>query len=177
MNLTPWCNLFSSGLKHKITLGPSRYKTIIYGAIVCLPVLVAAYVFYQNLYLVAILSGSFIFISVAVLSTPPVILSTINQINKNSRANIAPVVIYFKENHVAFEQQYYPLLSCSRISFLGCWLVYQVTDNIAKGATEGKVKKHGYFIFSDSLSLQDYSRLTATIAQLKEINVNNDDFR
>jgi len=55
-------------------------------------------------------------------------------------------------------QENWQLSPYSRLSFLGCWLVF-THDHINKPSAK--------FIFKDSLSSQDYSRLRRIIVALK----------
>ena len=80
------------------------------------------------------------------------------------------------------QQQHHQLLACSRVSFLGCWLVCSTTNNsstlkesILENGKEreetgnyliSKSKLVYYFIYKDSLSAEDFARLSRTIKQL-----------
>jgi hypothetical protein len=69
----------------------------------------------------------------------------------------------------------FSLLPNSRVSFIGCWLVMLNQDHAENdlGTKElpnkghKKSLKHYKFIFKDSLSHQDYSRLRRIISTLK----------
>lgn len=72
----------------------------------------------------------------------------------------------------AFDNNHrYQLLESSRFSFFGCWLVLQpviTTDKIFRGfnGKNSRGKSKVLFIYRDSLSQQDFSRLSNIIAQL-----------
>lgn len=83
------------------------------------------------------------------------------------------VIAQFEVNNqglCSFEEgSYYQLQTSSRISFLGCWLVLQPTsitspllDNLNNNA------KILFFIYRDSLSKQDFSRLSQVIRRLND---------
>ena len=71
--------------------------------------------------------------------------------------------------------EFFSLLPNSRMSFIGCWLVMLNQDHakndlgIKTSPVYGqkKLHKHYKFIFKDSLSQQDYSRLRRIISTLK----------
>ena len=61
----------------------------------------------------------------------------------------------------------YQLQANSRISFLGCWLILQpVSDTSLIINNQNNNVKIRFFIFRDSLSKQDFSRLSQVINQL-----------
>jgi hypothetical protein len=62
---------------------------------------------------------------------------------------------------------YYQLQENSRFSFLGCWLILEpisVANSMLNNKNEGR--KITLFIYRDSLSQQDFSRLCNVISQL-----------
>ncbi|MBU2869620.1 hypothetical protein, partial [Colwellia sp. E2M01] len=58
----------------------------------------------------------------------------------------------------------YQLLAQSRFSFLGCWLIMQPKNDPLQKSTQVLPKQ--LFIFRDSVSAQDFSRLAKIIKQL-----------
>ncbi len=68
---------------------------------------------------------------------------------------------------------YYQLQANSRFSFLGCWLVLQPLKAPSMAAVSSILnlkntsKKSSFFIYRDSLSKQDFSRITQVINQLE----------
>jgi len=66
------------------------------------------------------------------------------------------------------DDTYYQLHVSSRISFLGCWLVLQPTSTVSTILhPKNNNSKTLLFIYRDSLSKQDFSRLSNVIAQLE----------
>ena len=65
------------------------------------------------------------------------------------------------------DESYYQLLANSRHSFLGVWLVLQPIHAVnARLNSKNISTKKLVFIYRDSLTKQDFSRLTQVIAQL-----------
>ncbi|MDO6506714.1 hypothetical protein Q4506_07590 [Colwellia sp. 4_MG-2023] len=61
----------------------------------------------------------------------------------------------------------YQLSKSSRFSFLGCWLILQPITKVSLMLDDDKVSKNkALFIYRDSLSEQDFSRLVTVITQL-----------
>jgi hypothetical protein len=65
----------------------------------------------------------------------------------------------FNNHHGNSLLEEFALTAYSRISFLGCWLIFT-----SKGHSN---KSKSTFIFKDSLSTKDYSRLKRVIVALK----------
>jgi len=65
------------------------------------------------------------------------------------------------------DEMHYQLQASSRFSFVGCWLILQpvLTAN-TPFYSKNKIRKRLLFIYRDSLSQQDFSRLSNVIAQL-----------
>lgn len=61
---------------------------------------------------------------------------------------------------------HYQLLEGSRFSFIGCWLLLQPTMDNADFNTGHSHAKKRIFIFRDSVTEQDFSRLANVITQL-----------
>jgi len=159
-SLTPWCNLYSIASKFEIRISPSRYKVILYSA--TLSIFIAAPLFYfsVNLYLLACFS-LIVFIGISLLKYRG--NSIIDYFIKDKRLE------KFTITNEGFFQFYtdrgnstdFKLTPFSRVSFLGCWLVYSSQKN----PDNLKAK----FIFKDSLSSADYSRLRRVITALKSL--------
>lgn len=66
-----------------------------------------------------------------------------------------------------FGDEYYQLRADSRLSFFGCWLIFNDISSTQKPIVH---KNKQLFIYRDSLSAQDFSRLTHVI---KNIRLNN----
>lgn len=164
-NLTPWCNLFSTALKYNITLRKSRYQLVLgvgcAVTLVILPLIFVTYAYQLGLAIAII----FVFLSAIWLAH-----------TKKHQQNIISRFELNNEGVCSFETsmhriEHYQLLENSRFSFFGCWLFLQPTTNNSCVKAGGNlvnnsdVKKQ-FFIYRDSLSDQDYSRLTNVIAQL-----------
>jgi len=94
-------------------------------------------------------------------------------------------MFYFQLSRPAEQEQYFVLhpngqVDClagkeyslhrnSRIGWLGCWLILIPLN---KSSTKKTDKKNiRYFIFNDSISHQDYSRLTRYVIRAKTSNI------
>ena len=160
-NLTPWCNLFLSASKHNISVKKSRYKALLYiGSIVASALILL--IFFTYAYHVALVVAVMTFVLLGFLLT------------KHRTSDV--IVSRFELNSQGLcsfdDTEHYQLQANSRFSFLGCWLVLQpltaqplsavnsiVNDNYTFKATK-------FFIYRDSLSEQDFSRLSNVISQL-----------
>lgn len=153
VNLTPWCNLFSIASKYNIEVKKSHYKVFIIvgmslqAAVFLLVVLTYAY------HLALVISG----VSLLVLS----LLFT-------QRHNQSQSVLYQFELApqglcVFSDGSKWQLQQASRLSFFGCWLVLiPLTASNSLLLNEPKQ----VFIFRDSLSQQDFSRLSLVLKNL-----------
>jgi len=65
------------------------------------------------------------------------------------------------------DKNHYQLQANSRFSFLGCWLILQPVLTVdVFFYPKNKARKKLFFIYRDSLSQQDFSRLSNVITQL-----------
>jgi len=78
--------------------------------------------------------------------------------NENEKFTLTSTGL-FQFKNVQEKSENFQLLPFSRVSFLGCWLFFN-----SKQAPKNLQSK---FIFKDSLSSADYSRLTRVIKALK----------
>ena len=160
-NLTPWSNLYSIELKHKITLKSSHYKVFCYGVTIFLLLAFITYSYSTNLYPVASLT----FVTVLFLSLINFSLKDVKQkITAKEQQEVFTVTQqgrcqFYRSNEDAQEWQ---LSAHSRVSFLGCWLIFNKQEN--KPAHVEPI-----FIFKDQLSTVDYSRLRRIIKALKPL--------
>ena len=77
---------------------------------------------------------------------------------------------FMPENTVASaidRKEPFQLLTGSRYSFLGCWLNVYSAEPVSN-AINKRHKKKRLFIYRDSLSTEDFSRLTQVIRNLKK---------
>lgn len=65
-------------------------------------------------------------------------------------------------------KEQFQLLASSRYSFFGCWLDMDSTKLVNKSINKKHIKKQ-LFIYRDSLSSEDFSRLSQVIRKLKVI--------
>jgi len=150
-NLTPWCNLFSIALKYNIHVKKSCYKlVIITGGLLLLTILLIISFSYAYHLALALAAISFIVASVVV-----------SQAN-TEQAELAYGFEINQHGICSFDgQEHFQLLSSSRLSFVGCWLTMNSLSALQPTANLKQV-----FIFRDSLSAQDFSRLSLVMKNL-----------
>jgi len=161
-NLTPWCNLFSIESKYSICIQKSRYKTLVFAgslaALVILPLLFFTYAYFLALTLVVIAAVLFS-VYVSNSGTP---LDFVNTFELSEQG-----ICSFAES-----DEHYQLQESSRFSFLGCWLIFQPISlsHLQYNMNTNLDKKQiTLFIYRDSLSAQDFSRLAKVISQLNPV--------
>lgn len=158
-NLTPWCNLFLTASKYKVTINQSRHQFLIYGVFICLVIATLLIFFTLNLYAIASVTFVAFFIFSIVMSNPRIYSPLANSSCKEFLFLTKEGSFQLdnsQRNHIIEKFILYPN---SRVSFLGCWLVFYEEGNINKLQSK--------FIFKDSLSSKDYSRLRCIITALK----------
>ena len=160
MSLIPWCNLFSTASKYNVTVKKSRYQTIVYVGVVVVFVLLLLTFFTYAYHLV---------LTLAVIGI--VLLGFL--LTKQSRSQDA--ITAFKltsQGQCSFAgNNHYQLHLNSRCSFLGCWLVLQPVVTVNSLSEQRQAAKTGsetklLFIYRDSLSKQDFSRISQVITHL-----------
>lgn len=158
VNLTPWCNLFSTGSKYSIEIKKSRYKLLFFASVTV--ILIALLLVYFTYAYHLILAGT-------VLS---VLLFGILLAKKEKSVVVARFELD-NQGSCSFDGvHYYQLLTQSRFSFLGCWLYLQnCNDNTRYSANDNDAIKR-VFIFRDSLCEDDFSRLSNVISQLNHLD-------
>jgi hypothetical protein len=173
-NSTPWFNLYSTASKYNICVKQSRYRDLLW---------LSVYLFI-NLLLISYVTYAYQFVLVVVVLT--ITLISIFIANKRVRqlTSIQFTVDEFsicsfeyrREKTVLSaiaEKEQFQLLASSRYSFLGCWLHMAPLSNLSSSALlsyaiNKKRKNKWFFIYRDSLSAQDFSRLSQAIRKLKE---------
>jgi hypothetical protein len=173
-NSTPWFNLYSTASKYNICVKQSRYRYLLW---------LSGYLFI-NLLLISYVTYAYQFVLVVVVLT--ITLISIFIANKRVRqlTSIQFTVDEFsicsfeyrREKTVLSaiaEKEQFQLLASSRYSFLGCWLHMAPLSNLSSSALlsyaiNKKRKNKWFFIYRDSLSAQDFSRLSQAIRKLKE---------
>ncbi|MCW8833731.1 MAG: hypothetical protein OQK09_04810 [Colwellia sp.] len=160
MNSTPWCNLFSTASKFNIQVNESRNKLlVIYGLTVFFLLLLVLYFSYA--YFLALVVATLTLLVLGVLYS---------QQRTKHRQKDAKCLYQFELNQQGLclfnGNEYYQLHASSRFSFFGCWLMLlPTTENKCSG---DKAKQ--LFIFRDSLTEQDFSRLSQVLRNLTKVS-------
>jgi len=158
-NLTPWSNLFLTASKYKVTINKSRHQFFIYGVFFFFIIASLIAFLTLNLYLLASVTFVIFFILSIAMPTPMMFTPS------SSRGCIESLFLTdkglcqfssYQRNNSVEEYAFSPY---SRVSFLGCWLIFSKVGN----SNELQSK----FIFKDSLSSKDYSRLRRVIMALR----------
>jgi len=154
-NLTPWCNLFSTASKYNICIKKSCYQHLLYAGSVVTFILLSI-VFFTFAYHLALSIAVFFLFLVGLLlaNKKPQQVSSSFELNSQGLCS-------FNGNH------YYQLQTSSRYSFFGCWLILKpVPTESAQFNVTDKNAKTRCFIYRDSLSKQDFSRVSKVISHL-----------
>ena len=154
-----WCNIYLSASKYNINVKHSRYKLVLYSFFViifCL-ILLIRFTFY---YVIAQINAvaAIIFLSLF--------------LSKSNNNAIAHSFVLTYTGGLCFDkdQLSYQLLTTSRLGFIGCWVIMvpsELTLNQCGNTNNTSPKQ--LFIFRDSISDQDFSRLARVIKQLGEV--------
>ena len=160
VNLTPWCNLFSSESKYNVNVINSRYSVIFYtGVIVALVLIPLLYFTYA--YHLAIIVVVIVFILFGLYLSQPRTQVIISRFELES------------SGHCIFEDNtQFQLQKNSRFSFLGCWLSLKpiannnFSINVQPLQSKKMITNKHLFLFRDSINQQDFSRLAKVISQL-----------
>ena len=165
VNLTLWCNLFSTASKYNIQVKKSHTKPlVIFGSSVFIFLLLLLHFSYA--YYLALAIASLTLTVLSILFTQQSTQKITQQFTQQSDKQIR-VLYQFEltsQGICTFDDEgYYQLQANSRCSFLGCWLTLMpiTTKNTL---FFGKYKQ--LFIFRDSLSEQDFSRLSRVLKGL-----------
>ena len=156
VNLTPWCNLFSTASKYNICVKKSRYKALLYtGSAVASILLLLIFFTYAYHLALAVAVMTFLLLGIS-LTRKSFQYDTVSRFELNSQG-----LCSFEGN------DHYQLQDNSRFGFLGCWLVLQpmTTVNSMLNVKNNNAKT-SFFIYRDSLSKQDFSRISKVISQL-----------
>lgn len=179
-NLTPWCNLYSVGLKFNIEVKTSRYKTFVYGFI---PLLLCAAIFkiifivsdlpintwlMILMLLVIYLFCAGVFFSLSLFKNLIVVEHRFI-LQEDGFCNFIDEKVVSKnlagnDNDLKPDLQ---LQRASRVGFYGCWLSFKAVDEQKKLIKSGDGVNKYLFIFKDSLSKRDYSRLCRVINHIR----------
>ena len=151
--------------KYNITVNKPHYKVIVYlGVVLILALLLLTfftYAYYLSL-TIAVFGVGLLGFLLAKQCKQQVVISTFDLTD---------------QGQCLFEDEgNYQLHVSSRCSFLGCWLVLQPISAVGtlfvakKFVAKNKRVKKLFFIYRDSLSRHDFSRLAKVIAQLSHQN-------
>lgn len=163
----PWCNLYSNASKYNLCIKQSSNRSIF---------LLSGYIFF-NLLLISYTTYAYQFVLVIVVLTMTVISVLIAK--KNTK-KLTTLQMNLDENGVcSFEymlepsvvstvdvKEQFQLLASSRYSFFGCWLHMHSFESLTNTINK-KHKKKQLFIYRDSVSPEDFSRLSQVIRKLK----------
>ena len=172
-NLIQWCNLFSNASKYNICIRPSRYRNLL---------LVSSGVLF-SLLLISYATYAYQFVLVIAVLTITV-LSVLIAKKKDEKFTKLHFLLdeegvcsfqYTPENKLestADRKEQFQLLTSSRFSFFGCWLCMAPLSTLTLSenlpcAINKRRKKKLLFIYRDSLSAEDFSRLSQVIGKLK----------
>ena len=158
-NSTQWCNIYLSASKYNINVKYSRYKLAIYSFSVIL------------LCLILLISFTFYYVIAQVIALAAIISLSLFLSKSNNNA-IAHSFVLTYTGGLCFDKDplSYHLLTTSRLGFIGCWLIMvpsELTLNQCGNTNNTSPKQ--LFIFRDSISGQDFSRLARVIKQLGEV--------
>ncbi|MDO6446584.1 hypothetical protein Q4493_12440 [Colwellia sp. 1_MG-2023] len=155
-NSTQWCNLYSVESKYNIRVGQSAVQRIIKRWFDAVIILLFCHIVSQLYWAITIATSANLVAIIAFLF----ICNTILFKKYYNRLPIYQIKHLVLHENGLIDCDRYNHLSLhinSRIGWLGCWLI--LIDNSSK--ILGKPIK--IFIFKDSLSQQDYCRLSRTI--------------
>ena len=153
-----WCNLFLSASKYNVNLRRSRHKRAFYISFI-FSVILALIISLTYAYLLALGIAVICLISISVYlsinSDEPIIC----------RLTIThDGIINFNQDEVSYQ-----LLPSSRFGFVGCCLYMLPSKTLASTIptyTRNTSIPQQYFIYKDSLTSQDFSRVVKIIKQL-----------
>jgi hypothetical protein len=168
-----WCNLYSTASKFNLCIKESLYrKLFLLSGCISLGVLLVIYTTYAY---------QFALVAVVVMLT---IISIV--ISKTESRQPTPLQLRFDEDGAcSFEstlkesdessndvKKHFQLLASSRYSFFGCWLHMvplsstHIPNHLPDGINNIFIKKW-LFIYRDSLTDEDFSRLSQMIRKLQ----------
>jgi hypothetical protein len=156
-NSTQWSNIYSNASKYNISVKDSRYRLALYGLLIVIASL-AILICFTFQY---ILAQSLAIISVIYFS---LLLSI-----KNNKAIIDSFVLStVGEIILNKDLGSYQLLASSRHSFIGCWLIMiPIQTTHLQHYLGRKTRPKHLFLFRDSLTKQDYSRIARVLSELE----------
>jgi hypothetical protein len=157
-SLTPWCNLYLTESKYKLSLTDSCYPLLAYASAIYFLLAVTLFFIEPNVHKLSIFSFVFILYLGCFLSFT---------VNNHAGQHAKEFIIIDHDLAIEFSQAIAKvdgkkatastlsgtLSAGSRVGVIGFWL------NISS-EVDGKEIMHNKFIFKDCLSTQDYARLS-----------------
>ncbi len=171
----PWCSLYYNASKYSLQITKSRYKACLYSALGV--VLFLFFVLYFTLYYLfslGIVSTGIIFIGAYLANVDRDKSASKSAFYLDMKGEITfqrncPFLAHcFQLEANTLVQSVLKLQAHSRVGFLGCWLVLACKqEHFSQGLPQRKKNKpYTIFIFKDSFSPQDFSRLTRIIKNI-----------
>lgn len=164
-SLTPWCNLYSTASKYNLCIKESRYRYILlFSSAIFIGLLLISYATYAYHLVLAVAVLTLTVVSFLIATNKPVQLTKL-QVTLDEDGIFSIVNNYNKTtgNSLQVKEQF-QLLVNSRYSFFGCWLYMSPLPITINKKTPIKY----LFIYRDSLSAEDFSRLSQVIRKLKD---------
>ena len=171
---TPWFNLYSTASKHNICVKQSRHRDLLWlSGCLFINLLLIGYVTYAYQFVLVIVVLSITLISILIannrLGQITLLQFTVDEFSicsfqyRCEKKGVSAIA----------KKEQFQLLASSRYSFFGCWLHVVPLSNLSSSALfsyaiNKKHKNKWFFIYRDSLSAQDFSRLSQVIRHLKE---------
>jgi len=156
-NSTQWSSIYSNASKYNVNVKDSRYKLALYGflAVIASLVILVSFTFQYILALsLAIISVISLSIFVSIKNDKPITYSFV-------LTNIGE--IFFNKEQISYQ-----VLAGSRHSFIGCWLVMIPNHTThSQDYMSSKTAPKQLFIFRDSFTKQDYSRIGRVLSELE----------
>ena len=177
-NSTPWCNLYSTASKYNICVKQSQYRNLLWlSACLFFNLLLISYVTYAYQFVLVIAVLAITLMSILIAKKGNGQLTNVQfTVDEYSICSFECPLDNKAENTVVSNvsrKEEFQLLASSRYSFWGCWLHMESLSNLSSSAflsyaINKKSKNKWLFIYRDSLSTQDFSRLSQAIRQLKD---------
>ncbi len=173
-NSTPWCNLYSTASKYDICVKQSRYRNLLWlSGCLFFNLLLISYITYAYQFLLVIVVLTITFMSILIAKKSNGQLTSL-QFTLDDYGVCS--FEYPLENTVISNvgrKEQFQLLASSRYSFFGCWLHMAPFSNLSSSALlsyaiNKQSKNKWLFIYRDSLSTQDFSRLSQVIRKLTD---------
>lgn len=175
-NLIPWCNLFSNASKYNICIKQSRYRNLLlFSSGVLFSLLLISYATYAYYFVLIIVVLTITIVSVFITKQKG------GQFTKLRFTLDEEGVCSFEDasenklRSAVDRKEQFQLLTSSRFSFFGCWLCMAPLSNLTlpetlPNAINKRRKKKLLFIYRDSLSAEDFSRLSQVIGKLNKLS-------